>query len=262
MRDYERAIREVSLSHSEIRAFLDFRDSLTNDFGVLCQCWDEGHEPPDYYLWADGRKIGVEVTTLAACERVLHANDRVDKVLQFLRQEVSTIEASEDAVVMVSFEPDSDSTIPDPRRTPDALSGVLDRLRCLRERPVSNPEKIPYNGGRFWLEGRPAESGRIDVKDQGFFDPVNHHDWFPDVNEAIARKVNKYLSRDLYKPCWLLLNLKPYLPGAEQSRQFISERVPVSDAKGVRRVFKRVYAVTQYISHVGRGPYCPVVQLL
>jgi len=262
MRDYDKAIREVCLSQSEICAFLDFRDSLSDDFRVPCQAWDEGHDPPDYYLWADDRKVGVEVTTLGVCQGVFHANAKVDRVLQFLGQEVGTVEAPQNHVVTILFEPDSDSTIPDPRRNLGAFSALLDRLRRLQECPVRTTEKIRYDGGRFWLTARPGDPGRLHVQHQGFFSPRNRDDWLPDVNEAIKRKVRKYLSGRLYNPCWLLLNLKPYLPGEAEARQFLSAQVSVCDEAQVREVFERVYAVTRYISHVGQGPRCPVVWLV
>jgi hypothetical protein len=104
----------------------------------------------------------------------------------------------------------------------------------------------------------------VHVVPERFFPYATADCWHSHINESIAAKVSKYSDRPegLHKPCWLLVNLKPYLPGDPANRQFLATGVQVEEPAKVSAVFERVFALTEYIPVTGSCQVCPVRALL
>ncbi len=255
------AIREISIPESEVCAFLNFRDCLKEHFGRDWYCWRRVEEdPPDYLLWLCGRQdpIGVEVTTLKACEELLRANATVDMALRFLQEEAAKIKAP--GAMEILYEPDSPESVPNRREYSQQFAPLLDHLRGLTE-AASGERVITGRFGKISVWGLGRASGGIRILNQGFFRVADESHWGPDINEAIKRKTDLYRSAP-HEPCWLLLNLKPYLVAVNEAEQFVSTGVKVEHADEVASVFERVYAVTGYIPAGSRPPRSPLRRLL
>jgi len=259
---YGQAIREIDDPKSEICAFLDFRDALGDHFGVARGSWQrEPHDPPDYYLWSDGQKIGVEVTTLTACQPLFKANAAMQRVHAFLEKKTAGMEVTPGAEIR--FEPDSPQAIPATAAFTECSAPLFD---CLRAPPASSCKSlsIPLPGGKVWVRWLGSPSSGVHVVAQEFFLNAEEKSWPGDINQSVMQKVKKYSRRPkpLYKPCWLLLNLKPYLPGNPANLMFLANGVQIDEPEPVRAVFNRVYGLTNYIPDAGNGPPCPVRLLL
>lgn len=255
------AIRQISIPESEVCAFLNFRDCLKEHFGIDWYRWSRvEQDPPDYLLWLCGRQdpIGVEVTVLKACERLLCANAQLVRVLDALRKAVRDLR-SPSAGEMI-YEPAGPGSLPDPGSIAQQLSPLCEWLEGLPHR-LDRGLSADFCFGRVsLLPARHGERG-IHVVDQRFFQIPGERDWEGDVNESVHAKVAKYV-RPPWHPCWLLLNLKPYLPGSNEARTFLSAPLHLCDTGRIESVFDRVYAVTGYIPGGAEPPPSPLRRLL
>jgi len=257
----DKAIKELEDPKSEVRAFLDFRDALQEHFGMDWRGWERPpRDPPDYWLLlrTEDEKIGVEVTMLRACEGLFAANARVQKVNDYLASKVTCVDTPPAELL---FEPHSANCLPSIPRD----SACFDPLWAyLRQGALAPSHTVECKFGKVQVKRLPTGMGKgIRMVDQAFFMMPDQNSWQTDVNEAISIKVEKYKKRPC-QPFWLLLNLKPYLPGTNEAKAFLASNVSVRYPNQVSVVFDRVYALTDYIPNPDPGGtrVCPVLRLL
>jgi hypothetical protein len=239
----------------ELGAMFDFADALRRHLGHRCSSPERGHQgAPDYWSSVDGQRIGVEVTILRASERLLGVNARVDAVLEYLKIQLRGVETC--PAVDLLYDPDSADGVP---RQGHLGREFQEAIAVLKQ--GYTPEALQLASGRLILLRASPGKGPVRVMHQGFFAVSDSAMWEEAVNEAICRKLGHYGAR-FCSPCWLVLNLKPYLRSEADSRTFLSCNLRVWDEQKVRTVFDRVYALTAYISDDGRGPTCPVRRVL
>lgn len=255
------AIRQISIPESEVCAFLNFRDCLKEHFGIHWYRWIRvEQDPPDYLLWLRGRQdpVGVEVTVLKACERLLCANAQLVRVLDALRKVVRDLRLPSAGEMI--YEPAGPGSLPDRGSIAEQLRPVSEWLEGLPD-ALGRRFSADFGFGRVCvLPARHGEPG-IHVVDQRFVQIPAERDWERDVNEAVHAKAAKYV-RPPWHPCWLLLNLKPYLPGSNEAETFLSVPLHLCDTGRIKSVFERVYAVTGYIPAGLGPPPSPLRQLL
>jgi len=258
--DWLRARAELSEPTSEINALLDFAACLREDYGWQ---WDRqpqrGDDPPDYFLWTGGGKIGVEVTTLRACQNLVKANARVRRAVRFLRQEAAKITLAKPAHLELLFVPLDPDIVPDPRKQKKEFGWLLHYVKGFAGTGLRRGG-LCFGRAAFWVCRSDAGASGIHVRHQGFFRADHEDDWQRDINQAVRDKIRRYGVRP-YTPCWLLLNLKPYLWSANETEEFLSRGVPIDNVKEVKKVFERVYAVTEYVPKAGGDSPPRVLQL-
>jgi len=259
----ECAIREIAQPESEVCAFLDFRDALREHLGLPWESWERVEDdPPDYRLFAGGQKIGVEVTTLHACKALFAANAQLENVCDFLEEQTRGVQQR--GSLEIVYEPDSAHTVP---RTSTFPAHFAPLFEYLREPPASpyGAQRIALSSGKVWVRWLEGQGPGLHVVGQRFYLCAGQGAWASDINEAVRTKVTKYSDParlPLRRPCWLLVNLKPYLPGDPANRAFLQMGVRVEEPEKVSAIFERVFALTQYIPWTGGRPVCPVRQLL
>lgn len=246
--DWDKATDELGQPVSEINAFLDFAHCLRDELHHTVAGRQDGDDPPDYWLTVDGQTVGVEVTTLRACQDVFDANARVQKMLDALRSRTEDVQVPGDTSVSLVFEPATCKSVPDLSKSGTLMRQLMDCVRAFVRSDLPTGG-IGFNGATFWLMRRPGGNKRIHVEDQGFYQTRDSGDWSRDISEAIALKIEKYVLPPC-TPCWLLLNLKPYLQDSSAIMEFLTDTAPFPLPPETQRVFDRVYAVTSYPGNV------------
>jgi len=259
--DWGRAFQELGRPKSEINAFLEFGSCLRDQHGCDCCFLPSEGDPPDFWLCIEKVRVGVEVTTLNSCQGVFEANAKVDDVLKFLRSKTSKISVPRGSGVNLLFAPLSSKCIPNPRRNDRFFRVLLDYLRQFVETEMNGGGLCWWKGAIFWVSRCHHGTEGIDVMDQRFFRATSEQDWHDEINQDIMRKVQHY-GVSPCKPCWLLLNLKPYFFSAGDVVKFRSVGVQVENVKRVKQVFDRVYALTDYVPQPDAEASSQVVRLL
>ena len=243
--DSNDVFKELTDPTSEMAAMREFAQGLRDKGEFRRVSIEAKGEAPDFWLRADGTKIGVEVTTLQVCNDVRRGNARVRQTLDRLRSAVSDILCPRGLGFEIVMEPRHAEGLPD-RRKGDAF------FRTFADYVAQFVHWDMCAGGLCWREvilwvlTRSYGPPGIHVADQGFILVPQEGDWGKDINEAVTRKIQKY-GRRLCTPCWLLINLKDYFSSDSDNRTFLAKGVRVYDYEEVRQVFDRVYAITAYV---------------
>ncbi|MGB2821579.1 MAG: hypothetical protein WBF17_11395 [Phycisphaerae bacterium] len=220
--------------------------------------WDVGSDPPDYFLWVDGTKVGVEVTTLKACQGLFHANARIRPSLEFLRQVAAR--ARVDGTYELVYEPSSPGDLSRKRDLPSHFKPLTDWLE--HGKPFTEGViQFTVPSGSVTLRPIDAAGCTVQVSDQGFLLFPDPGSWEDDINEAVSRKVREY-GRRFCDPCWLLVNTKPYVPGTNEARQLLKSGIRVRDAPTAMRVFDRAYVLTESIPAPKSPPVPPILRIM
>jgi hypothetical protein len=246
LRDATRALygTRVERARSEICAFLDFRDALQEHDGQPCQDWADGDDPPDYFLWLAGQKTGVEVTTVAVCEDLLASSAELADALGFMKAQAAETVLPQGTSLELLLEPGGG--IPHPRRDRGDFRRLFEYAQAFARTDLECGG-LCFGGAQFSLWRRRGTSSGLHVRRQGFFIPPDEADPAAATVEAIQRKVRDYGGRPPFRPCWLLVNIRPYLCGSSESARFLSEGVEVPNPGQVQAVFERVYVLTGYV---------------
>lgn len=260
--DWQKAREEIDESACEQQAFLDFSDCLNERQGFGGKPKKFEGEPADYLLQAADKSIGVQVTTLRACEDAIRANKRVEAVLEVLEEEAKDLKLPGSQGIELLFEPDSPQSTPDATEVREVWPKLRRRINSF-EAPDLSYEKVNFRGFSFFLRPCSELGPGVHVAHQGFFVSGHEQEWEQEINENIMRKVRHYSVKPDF-PFWLLLNLKPYLYAAQDIEKFLCQGVPVRKKERVKEVFDRVYAVTDELSSAdsSEGPVAPIKRLL